>query len=130
MYSVRGWLKLEDQKLSSLVDKPAMEAKIINVAIPGDARVKDKEMEKIGKCQLLREEIRKLWKLKKANVVPVVIRALGAVCVLFDTRMEKLGGTITLEVIQKTALFGTVRLLRNICPFREAGEDSLGAFTN
>ena len=90
------------------VDKPAMDAKIINITIPGDAQVKEKEMEKMGECQLLREEIRKLWKLKKANVVPVVIRALGTVCVLFDTHMEKLGATITLEVIQKTALFGQI----------------------
>ena len=32
-----------------------MEAKIIDIAIPGDARVKDKELEKIEKYQLLRE---------------------------------------------------------------------------
>lgn len=58
-----------------------MEATIIDIAIviPGDAQVKDKEMKKIEKCQLLREEIRKLWEVKKATVVPVVIRALVAV---------------------------------------------------
>ena len=33
---------------------------IIDVAIPGDAQVKDKELEKIEKYQLLREQIRKL----------------------------------------------------------------------
>lgn len=37
-----------------------MEAMIIDIAIPGYVRVNDKEMEKIEKCQLLREEIRKL----------------------------------------------------------------------
>ena len=56
-------------------DKQALEAKIIDIAIPGDAQVKDKELEKIEKYQLLREEIRKLWKLKKVTVVPVVIGA-------------------------------------------------------
>lgn len=50
----------------------------IDIAIPGDARVKDKELEKIEKYQLLSKEISKLWKLKKVTVVPVVIRALGA----------------------------------------------------
>ena len=34
------------------VDKQAREAKIIDIAIPGDARVKDKELEKIEKYQL------------------------------------------------------------------------------
>ena len=52
---------------------------IIDFAIPRDVRVKDKELEKIEKYQLLREEIRKLWKLKKVTVVPAVIGALGPV---------------------------------------------------
>ena len=55
------------------VNKQAKEVMIIDVAISGDARVKDKELEKIEKNQLLREEIRKLWKLKKVTVEPVVI---------------------------------------------------------
>ena len=42
------------------VNKHAKEAMIIDVAIPGEARLKDKELEKIEKYQLLREEIRKL----------------------------------------------------------------------
>ena len=36
-----------------LVDKQAKVAKIIKIAIPGDARVKDKELEKIEKYQFL-----------------------------------------------------------------------------
>ena len=43
-----------------LDDKQAKVAKIIKIAIPGDARVKDKELEKIEKYQFLREEIEKL----------------------------------------------------------------------
>ena len=34
-----------------IVDKQARVAKIIDIAIPGDARVKDKELEKIEKYQ-------------------------------------------------------------------------------
>ena len=57
-----------------LVDKQAKVAKIIKIAIPGDARVKDKELEKIEKYQFLREEIGKLWKVKKLTVGPIVLR--------------------------------------------------------
>ena len=57
-----------------LVDKQAKVAKIIKIAIPGDARVKDKELEKIEKYQFLREEIEKLWKVKKVTVGPIVLR--------------------------------------------------------
>ena len=35
------------------VDEQAKEAKIIDIAIPGDARVKDKEMEKINREALI-----------------------------------------------------------------------------
>ena len=96
------------------VNKQAKEAMIVDVGVPGDGQVKDKELEKIEKYQLLREEIRKLWKLKKVTVVPVVIGTLGAVSDKFDKHIEKLGTTIRLEVIQKTALLGTARLLRNV----------------
>ena len=85
---------------------------IIDVAIPGNAGVKDKELETIEKYQLLREEIRKSWKLKKVTAVPIVIGPLGAVSDKFDKHIEKLGTTIRLEVIQKTALLGKARLLR------------------
>ena len=57
-----------------LVDKQAKVAKIIKIAIPGDARVKDKELEKIEKYQFLREEIGKLLKMKKVTVGPIVLR--------------------------------------------------------
>ena len=57
-------------------------------------------MEKVEKYQFLRE-------------VPVVIGELRAVSDMFDKHMEKLGATIRLDVIQKTALLGTARLLRN-----------------
>ena len=61
-YSVIGWLKLEGRTSSSLINKQG-KAKIIDIAIPGDAQVKDKELEKIEKYQLLREEIGKMWRL-------------------------------------------------------------------
>ena len=66
------------------LNKQAKEAMIIDIAIPGDAQVKDTELEKIEKYQLRGEEIRKLWKLKKVTVVPVVIGASGAVSDKFD----------------------------------------------
>ena len=50
------------------------------------------------------------------TVEPVVVGALGAVSDIFDKHKEKLGTTIRLEVIQKAALLGTARLLRNVSP--------------
>ena len=64
--------------------------------------------------QLLREEIGKMWRLKKVTVVPIVIGALGAVSHMFEKYMGKLDVTIRLEVIQKMALLGTAGLLRRV----------------
>ena len=84
MYSVIGSMKLEGQT-SSL----ATEAKIVNIAICGDVRVKDKKLEKIEKYQLLREEIGKLWKLTKVTVVPIVNGTSGAVSDMFEEYIGK-----------------------------------------
>ena len=54
-------------------DKKEREVVIVNVAIQGDDRVKDKELEKLEKYQLLKNEIAKVWRMRKVIVVPVVI---------------------------------------------------------
>ena len=96
------------------VDNQVKEAKIIDIAIPGDARVKDKELEKREQHQFLREEIGKLYKLKKVTVVAFVIGALGAVSDLFEKYTGKLNVTIRLEMILKAVLFRTAGLLRKV----------------
>ena len=65
------------------IDKKKRDVVIIDVAIPGDDRVKEKELEKIEKYQLLKDEIAKVWHMRKVIVVPVDIGALGAVSVNF-----------------------------------------------
>ena len=47
---------------------------LIDVAIPGDNRINQKEVEKITKYQDLKVEVERLWE-NKATVVPVVIGA-------------------------------------------------------
>ena len=56
-------------------------------------------MKYVYQVELLREGIRKLWKLKKVTVVPVVIGAFGAISDMFDKHVEKLGTTIRLQVL-------------------------------
>ena len=66
------------------VDKQAKEAKIIDITIPGDAQVKDKEL---------------------------VIGTLGAVSNMLGKYTGKLNVTIRIEVIQKAAVLGAAGLL-------------------
>ena len=52
--------------------------------------------------------------MRKVLVVPVVIEALGAVSVNFKEYMKRIGVNVRLEVIQKTALLGTARVLKKV----------------
>ena len=90
------------------------EVKIIDIAVPGDSRVEEKELAKMDKYQYLREEIGHVWQMRSVTVVPVVIGALGVILDKFEKHIEKLGVMIATDVIQKTALLGSARLLRKV----------------
>ena len=86
----------------------------MDVAVPADARVGEKERDKMEKYQDLNREIGRSWKLKMVEVLPVVIGALGRVTKEFDGWIEKLGITNNVGVMQKTALLGTAWILRKV----------------
>ena len=73
-----------------LVDKKAKSCVIIDVAIPGDCRIREKEIEKIEKYHNLKRELKTLWWLKKVEVVPVVVGALGCISKGFSGWMDTL----------------------------------------
>ena len=72
------------------IDKKEQRAIIIDIAVPAEVRVREKERQKVEKYQDLKREIGRLWKLKLVEVVPVVIGAIGSVIKGFDRRIEKL----------------------------------------
>ena len=71
-----------DQKIEArrpdivFIDKKEKEVVIIEVAILGDDRVKDKELEKLEKYEPLKDEIAKVWCMRKVIVVPVLLGPL------------------------------------------------------
>ena len=62
----------------------------------------------------MKREIRRLWRLRNVEIVPVVIGTLGSVSAEFDRWMGKLGITCNVGVMQKTVLLGTARILRKV----------------
>ena len=52
--------------------------------------------------------------MRKVIVLLVVIEAIGAVSVNFNEYMKRIGVNVRLEVIQKTALLGKARILKQI----------------
>ena len=76
-----------------VIDKKEQKGIIIDIAVPADVRVEEKEKEKVEKYQDLKKEIRRLWKLRNVEIVPVVIGALGSVSAEFDRWIGKQGIT-------------------------------------
>ena len=97
-----------------LIDKKERKGIIIDIAVPADVRVGEKEREKVEKYQELQIEIGRLRKLKMVEVMPIVIRALGSVTKEFDGWIEKLRITNNVGVMQETALLGMVTILRKV----------------
>ena len=76
--------------------------------------MKDKELEKLYKYQLLKDEITKVLRMRKVIVVPVVIGVLGAASVSYKEYMKRIAVNVRSEVIQKTAMLGTAKILRKV----------------
>lgn len=103
-----------------VVDKTTNETTIIDVAIPNDTHIVEKEREKVGKYQDLRLEIQRLWNTK-ARVVPVVIGALGAVSNNLDGHLGEIPGEHGALPLTKTALLGSAHILRRVLDLPESG---------
>ena len=97
-----------------VIDKKEKSCIIVDIAVPADGRVHEKEREKVEKYQDLQREFGRLWQLRKVQVVPVVVCALGSVTKEFDKWIEKLGVPGDVATLQKTALLGTARILRMV----------------
>ena len=80
------------------------------MAIPGDSRINQKEVEKITNYQDLKVEVESLWE-KKTTVVPVVIGALGSIPGDLEKHLKTLGlDKISPSQLQKAVLLGTAHI--------------------
>ena len=52
--------------------------------------------------------------MNKVEVIPIVVGALGVVTKKIQKWLSKIGVEIRTELLQKTALFGTARILRRV----------------
>ena len=95
-----------------VVDKLKKETMIIDEAIPGNTRARDKGREKIKKHSLLKDEVARLWQMKKAVVIPIAVGVLGTITPKIEKYIESLEIEIRIEHIQKSALLGIARIIK------------------
>ena len=71
--------------------------------------------EKINKYEELSFEIKKIWKMAKVEIIPIIVGALGSIWrPNLKSQLTKLGIDHIMNVsnLQKEALLGSARILR------------------
>jgi len=72
---------------------------LIDIAVPGDTRVKEKEQEKVDKCQKLAGELKRVWKVN-TNKIPTVVGALGTTPKTPKKIPKRAGTTASIELLK------------------------------
>ena len=75
-----------------------------------DARVDDKEIEKIEKYLDLARELSKVWNVK-LTLVRLVVGAMGTPAKALEKRLKTIGIQTKISELQKTLLIHTSRIL-------------------
>jgi len=86
---------------------------LIDVAIPADRNVVQKEAEKNLKYKSFCIEIKRIWNLK-CTIVPVIIGATGVVTRSLKKNLEAVPGKHSIDSLQKTAIHGTSHIIRKV----------------
>jgi hypothetical protein len=84
---------------------------LIDVAIPADRNVVQKEAEKKLKYKNLCIEIQRMCNLK-CMIIPVIIGATGVVTRSLRKNLEAVPGKDSIDSLQKTAILGTAHIIR------------------
>ena len=94
----------EEQKTALLIDVTCpMEIKMVSAAAKKHQKYRDLEI-----------AMKKQYKLRKIQTVPIVIGALGTLCQNFDTNLAKVSPCACANTIQKEVLLGTSHILRHV----------------
>jgi len=86
---------------------------LIDVAIPADRNVVQKEAEKKIKYKSLYIEIQRMWNLK-CTIIPVIIEANRIVTRSLRKNLETVPGKHSIDSLQKTATLGTAYIIRKV----------------
>jgi hypothetical protein len=86
---------------------------LIDVTIPGDRNVIQKEAVKILKYKDLTIEIQCMWNVK-TRVISVIIGVTGTISKSFRKYMSTIQGYHEVKELQKTAILGTAHILQKV----------------
>ena len=85
---------------------------LIEVSVPSDFGLNDAEIKKMTKYQDLKNEVKRSWKLKRSEIVPVIIGATGMMKKNLTKILQPITGDITTNELQLEVVRGSVTILR------------------
>jgi hypothetical protein len=86
---------------------------LIDVTIPADRNIVQKEAENRLKYKSFCIEIQRMWNMKCATT-PVMIGATGIVTRSLRKNLEDIPGKHSIDSLQKTAILGTAHIIRKV----------------
>ncbi|XP_030760434.1 uncharacterized protein LOC115885612 [Sitophilus oryzae] len=96
-----------------LIDKKQKIAQLIDIAVPLDDNLGKTYAEKINKYQDLSYELKRVYKLKKVQILPLIISCNGLIERRFMNNLQTLNLKNSLAgIAQKAAILGTCHIIR------------------
>jgi hypothetical protein len=86
---------------------------LIDVAIPSDKNVVEKEAENKVKYKNLSIEIQRMWNMK-CFVIPIIIGTTGIVSKCLQKYLETIPGQHSIDSLQETTILGTSHIIRKV----------------
>jgi hypothetical protein len=96
-----------------IINKKEKTCTLIDVAIPADRNVVQKEAENKLKYKSLGIEIKRMWNLK-CTIIPDIIGATGIVTKSLRKNLEAITGKHSIDSLQKTAVLETSHIIRKV----------------
>ncbi|KAI5753628.1 hypothetical protein M8J77_001970 [Diaphorina citri] len=78
-------------------DKERRMALLVDIAIPNTHNMESTVVEKKRKYQELRDEVRRMWRLEKVEIVPIILSATGIIPKNLHQSLQDLGIQSTLR---------------------------------
>ena len=97
-----------------VVDRKAKLWTIIDFAVPLDHNIVKKQHVKVETYQKLAAEFRKMHRGIRTKIIPIVVGAFGMIPEGLPGYLKQLGIPDVVGGLQKTALLGTQRILKNV----------------
>jgi len=95
-----------------LKHKREKSALLIEISVPNDFGLNATEIRKMTKYQDLKNEVKTTWKLKKAEMIPVIDGATGMIKKTLPEYLEIIPGNITTHELQVEAVRGSMKILK------------------